>query len=241
MHRGPAQELGSPLDLGNSSDLTHALDYRNAMYAPPYKSSAPQVFTPPHPRAGFGLPPSNQQPNPNLHLSFDKLPKPPVQGQRAALAPLPPPHQDAPSLIYPFDSSDDASSVSSRENGGHGPTLRYDPYNPTHALLEWRLRHQSKRLRKKLRAVRQEMKQMYEAIYRYMTMMAPIGVANRGMVAQGSASPHKPQGTSTVLWCLVVGLAVGFVFLLIFVILCWTRVSQEKRGYRVNAGCVCSG
>ena len=203
MHRGPVHDFGSPLDL--DQNFMNAMAYRNAMYAPPYKAMDGQ--------AGVHQPPTN-----HLGLTFDQMPKPPTREGRVAMAPARPPYQDEPALTSHPPYQDDSSSVSTVED----TPLWHHNANPyaVFTALEWRLRRQSKRLKKKIRAMRQDMRQVYEAIYFHLR--------------SNNWAPHPPHQTQakpsapTSLWCLVVGLAVGFVFLLIFVILCWVRVPAPK-------------
>jgi hypothetical protein len=201
----------------NSSELMQALAFRQAAYAPPFRSPPLHYYS--HrgdTRGGQG-----GVPHFTNHLTFDSMPAPPTAGQMAAMQPQGPPRQDIPSLPLDHPGDEDSSSVSS----GSGP-LDYPPFhnltgfNQTyHAMMEWKLRHQSKRLRKKIRAMRNEMKMLYEAIRNQMTMMSSL-------YQTSSSSTGAPAGAPTALWCLVVGLVVGFVFLLVLLILCWTRVTK---------------
>jgi len=184
----------------------NVMAYRNAMYAPPFKAvQNGAVNNCAHQPGPANVPLSPLQPLAG-GLTFNQMPKPPSDHQRTAMAPLRPPHQDEPSLESAFD---DSSSVSTRDDL---PVFHSSPQQ-MYSVLEWRLRRQSNRLRKKLRTMRRELRQLYEAIYYHLK--------TNQATPKAVSSPSAP----TSLWCLVVGLAVAFVFLLILIILCWVRSS----------------
>jgi len=204
MHRGPFSELGSPIE-----NPLPSLMYREALYQRPGETLAGQI----HP--SHGPPPSHPS-----HLSqlpqtihFDGLPQPPSENHRLAMAPSPPPRQLLPTPLHaPPPDDDDLSTTDS--------DFYPRPANHGHAMvtyLEWRLRSQSKRLRRKLRAMRHDMSGLYQAVLTAIQNMR-----------SGHSSHTPPQKSSnTALWCTVVGLGVGFVFLLVLLIICWVQCSKK--------------
>lgn len=232
---GPIGSRGAPL-YENQEDLAKSLVHRQALYAPPFQrqDGVYAAGVRPHALQQHPLQHQDHRNQGPQHLTFDQMPSPPHPEMRRAMAPVKPPRhdlflqQEANELNDLHDANDDSSSTSSESfRSFHELPYRASTHQ-VYSMMDWRLRRQSKRLRKKLRGMRQEMRALYQAIHQQLVSFK----GDRPFMSHPSTptSSSKHQG-STALWCMVVGLSVGFVFLLILLILCWTRLPSVPHSH----------